>query len=123
MTKQSPFRYFDTSPEIIQLAVMHYVRFRLSLKNVEDLLHERGIEVSHVTSRYRWHRFGPMFAAQIRKHRMEGMRSSRWKRRLDEKFVNVNGKMHHLWREVDHGATSWKTSFLGRERRRRRWNP
>ena len=47
MTKHSPFRYFKTSPEIIRLAVMMYVRFPLSLRNVEDLLHERGIDVSH----------------------------------------------------------------------------
>jgi putative transposase len=43
------FRYFKTSPEIIQLAVMLYVRFPLSLRNVEDLLHERGVDVSHET--------------------------------------------------------------------------
>ena len=43
---KNPFRYFKTSPEIIRLAVMMYVRFPLSLRNVEDLLHERGIEVS-----------------------------------------------------------------------------
>ena len=47
MTKRSSFRYFKTSPEIIRLAVMMYVRFPLSLRNVEDLLHERGIDVSH----------------------------------------------------------------------------
>ena len=41
------FRYFKTSPEIIQLAVLMYVRFPLSLRNVEDLLHERGIDVCH----------------------------------------------------------------------------
>ena len=46
MTKRSPFRYLKTSPEIIRLAVMLYIRFPLSLRNVEDLLHERGIEVS-----------------------------------------------------------------------------
>ena len=43
MTKSDPFRYFKTSREIIRLAVMLYVRFPLSLRNVEDLLHERGI--------------------------------------------------------------------------------
>jgi transposase-like protein len=43
MTKHSPFRYFKTSPEIIRLAVMMSVRFTLSLWNVGDLLHERGI--------------------------------------------------------------------------------
>jgi putative transposase len=52
MSKPSPFRYFRTSPEIIRLAVMMYVRFPLSLRNVEDLLHERGIEISHETVRW-----------------------------------------------------------------------
>ena len=51
---KNPFRYFKTSPEIIRLAVMMYVRFPLSLRNVEDLLHERGIEVSHETIRFWW---------------------------------------------------------------------
>ena len=50
--RAQPFRYFRTSPEIIRLAVMMYVRFPLSLRNVEDLLHERGIEVSHETVRF-----------------------------------------------------------------------
>jgi putative transposase len=44
---KNPFRYFKTSPEIIQLGVLMYVRFPLSLRNVEDLLHERGIDVCH----------------------------------------------------------------------------
>jgi transposase-like protein len=47
MTKRSPFHYFKTCPEIIRLAVMMYVRFPLSLRNVEDLLNERGIDISH----------------------------------------------------------------------------
>ena len=46
---------------------MLYVRFPLSLRNVEDLLHERGIEISHETVRFWWNRFGPMFAAEILK--------------------------------------------------------
>ena len=71
MTKPSPFRYFKTSPEIIRLAVMMYVRFPLSLRNVEDLLHERGIDVSHETVRYWWNRFGPMFASEIRRKRVQ----------------------------------------------------
>ena len=50
-------RYFRTSPEIIQLAVMLYVRFPLSLRNVEDLLHERGVDVSYESVTYWWHRF------------------------------------------------------------------
>ncbi len=67
MTKRSPFRYFKTSPEIIRLAVMMYVSIPLSLRNVEDLLHERGIDISHETVRFWWNRFGPLFAAEIRK--------------------------------------------------------
>jgi putative transposase len=102
MTKRSPFRYFKTSPEVIRLAVMLYVRFPLSLRNVEDLLHERGIEVSHEAVRYWWHRFGPMFASEIRKRRIAGMKSSGWRWHLDEMFVKINGERHYLWRAVDH---------------------
>jgi putative transposase len=76
MPNLNPFRYFKTSQEIIRLAVMLYIRFPLSLRNVEDLLHERGIEISHETVRYWWNRFGPMFAAEIRRRRVERMRSS-----------------------------------------------
>ena len=102
MTQRSPFRYFKTSPEIIRLAVMMYIRFPLSLRNVEDLLHERGIDVCHETVRFWWHRFGPMFAAEIRKRRVGGVRSSRWRWHLDEMFVKINGERHYLWRAVDH---------------------
>src|SRR6056297_3020059 len=76
MTKHSPFKYFKTSPEIIRLAVMLYVRFPLPLRNVEDLLHERGIDICHETVRYWWLRFGPMFAAEIKKRRIQGLKSS-----------------------------------------------
>jgi putative transposase len=102
MAKRDPFKYFKTSPEIIRLAVMLYVRFPLSLRNVEDLLHERGVDISHETVRFWWRRFGPMFAAEIRKRRIEGMRSSRWRWHLDEVFVKINGETHYLWRAVDH---------------------
>jgi len=102
MTKRSPFGYFKTSPEVIRLAVMLYVRFPLSLRNVEDLLHERGIEVSHKAVRYWWHRFGPMFASEIRKRRIAGMKSSGWWWHLDEMFVKIIGERHYLWRAVDH---------------------
>jgi transposase-like protein len=61
MTKPAnPFRYFDSSPEVIRLVVMMYVRYPLSLRNVEDLLFERGIDVCHETVRLWWDRFGPM---------------------------------------------------------------
>ena len=102
MTKRSPFRYFKTSPEIISLAVMLCVRFPLSLRNVEDLLHERGIDVSHEAVRFWWHRFGPMFASEIQKRRIAGMKSSGWRWHLDLIFVKINGERHYLWRAVDH---------------------
>ena len=59
MKNHNPFRNFKTSPEVIQLAVMVYVRFPLSLRNVEELLRERGIDICHETVRYWWNRFGP----------------------------------------------------------------
>ena len=102
MTMPCPFRYLRTSPEIIRLAVMLYVRFPLSLRNVEDLLHERGVEIGHETVRFWWQRFGPKFASEIRKRRIEGMQSSRWSWHLDEMFVNINGEGCYLWRAVDH---------------------
>jgi hypothetical protein len=79
MTKRSPFKYFKTSAEIIRLAVMMYIRFPLSLRNVEDLLQERGIEIRQETVQFCWHKFLPIFAAEIRERRIEGMRSSHWK--------------------------------------------
>ena len=103
MTKSDPFKGFQSSPEIIRLAVMLYIRFPLSLRNVEDLLHERGIDVSHETVRYWWNRFGPMFAAEIRRRRVQQLRAfSKWKWHVDEVFVKINGKRHYLWRAVDH---------------------
>ena len=82
---------------------MLYVRFPLSLRKVEDLLHERGIDVSHETVRYWWNRFGPMFAAEIRRKRVQQMRAySNWQWHLDEVFVKTNGETHYLWRAVDH---------------------
>ncbi|MEP0570659.1 MAG: IS6 family transposase, partial [Tateyamaria sp.] len=102
MTKPASFKYFKTNPEIIRLAVMLYVRFPLSLRNVEDLLYERGIDVRHETVRYWWNRFGPVFAAEIRKRRIDGMKSSKWRWHLDEMFVKINGERHYLWRAVDH---------------------
>jgi putative transposase len=103
MPKPSPFRYFKTSPEIIRLSVMMYIRFPLSLRNVEDLLHERGIDVSYEYVRFWWQRFGPKFASEIRKRRSQSMRChSNWKWHLDEMFVKINGDRYYLWRAVDH---------------------
>jgi putative transposase len=120
MPKRSPFRYFKTSPEIIRLAVMLYIRFPLSLRNVEDLLHERGIDVSHEAVRFWWHRFGPMFAAEIRKRRIAGMKSSRWCWHLDEMFVKINGERHYLWRLWITRVKSLRASSRGSGTRRLR---
>ena len=100
---RNPFRYFNSSPEVIRLVVMMYVRYPLSLRNVEDLLAERGIDISHETVRFWWNRFGPMFAAEIRKRRVAHMRGyPQWRWHLDEVFVKVNGRVCYLWRAVDH---------------------
>ncbi len=99
---QNPFRYFNSSPEVIRLAVMMYIRYPLSLRHVEDLLHERGIDISHETVRFWWNRFGPMFAAAIRKRRIHHRSFSQWRWHLDEVFVRINGETHYLWRAVDH---------------------
>jgi putative transposase len=80
-----------------------YVRFPLSLRNVEDLLFERGIDISYETVRYWWNRFGPLFASDIRRQRISRMRGFRhWRWRLDEMYVKLNGEMVYLWRAVDH---------------------
>jgi putative transposase len=99
---KSPFRYFNSSPEIIQLTVMLYIRYPLSLRQVEDLLFERSIDNCHETVRFWWNRFGPMFAAEIRKRRVQSASYSLWRWHLDEVFVRINGESHYLWRAVDH---------------------
>jgi putative transposase len=100
---RNPFKYFNSSPEVIRLAVMLYVRYPLSLRNVEDMLFERGIDISYETVRYWWNRFGPMFAAEIRRKRVERMRAyTHWRWHLDEMYVKIGGEMHYLWRAVDH---------------------
>lgn len=73
-----------------------YVRFPLSLRNVEDLLFERGIDISRETVRHWWNRFGPLFARDIRRQRIsrkKGLRQWKW-------YVRINGEMRFLWRAV-----------------------
>jgi len=82
-----------------------YDRFPLSLRNVEDLLHARGIAVCHESIRLWDDRFGPVFARQIRKWRASYMRQvPQWQWHLDEVFVRINGVQHTLWRAVDHAG-------------------
>ena len=82
--------------------VMMDMRFSLPLRNVEDLLFERGIGICHETVRMWWNRFGPMFAGDIRRQRVSRMRGFRqWRWHLDEMYVKLNGAMVYLWRAVD----------------------
>src|SRR5271168_444676 len=100
---RSPFKYFNSSPGVIRLAVMLYDRYPLSLRNVEDLLAERGIDICHETIRLWWNRFGPLFASEIKKRRILMRRGCpEWRWHLDEVFVKINGETHYLWRAVDH---------------------
>jgi len=68
-----PFKGFNSSPEVIRLVVLMYVRPPLSLRNVEDLLFERGIDICHDTVRHWWNRFGPLFAEDVRRQRISRM--------------------------------------------------
>jgi putative transposase len=78
---------------------MMYVRYPLSLRNVEDLLAERGIDISHETVRFWWNRFGPLFAAEIRKRRVRNMRGyPQWRWHLDEMYVRSTGSSATLAR-------------------------
>ena len=112
----SPFRYFNSSPEVIRLVVMMYVKYPLSLRNVEDLLFERGIDICHETVRMWWNRFGPLFAADIRRKRVSRVRGFRqWRWHLDEMYVKLNGQMVYLWRAVDQEGEVLE-SFVTRKR-------
>ena len=100
MTTQNLFKYFKNLLKIIRLAVMYYVRYPLSLRQVEDILHERGIDICHETVRFWVDRFGVKFAGEIRKKRVD--QHSNWQWHLDEVFVKINGERFYLWRAFDH---------------------
>ena len=87
---------------MIRLTVIIYVRYPLSLRQVEDILFERGSDISHETVRFWWNRFGPKFAAEIRRRRVHQRSYSLWRSHVDEVFVRINGVQHYLWRAVDH---------------------
>jgi len=95
--QRSPYRRHRFPPVIIRHAVWLYLRFTLSYRDVEDLLAERGLDVSYETVR-RWvGRFGPLFARELRLRRARP--TGRW--HLDEMVVKVGGKRFWLWRAVD----------------------
>ena len=88
--------------EVIRLVMMMHVRYPLSLRNVEDLLFERGIAVCHETVRFWGKRCGPLFAADIRRQHVLRMCSFKhWNWHLDEMYVKIGDDMHYLWRAVD----------------------
>src|SRR5580700_11062929 len=96
MTKIS-YNGYRFPPEIIQKAIWLYIRFSLSFRDVENLLAERGIAVSHETVR-RWvNHFGPTIAARLRKRRPKPCTT--W--HLDEIYLKSDGRMVYLWRAVD----------------------
>src|SRR6202451_4458263 len=88
---------YRVPPEIIRRAIWLYLRFTLSLRDVKDLLAERGIIVSYETAR-RWvNHFGPRIAAELRKRRPRPHAS--W--HFDEMYLKIAGRMVYLWRAVD----------------------
>ena len=116
MEKKNLFKYFKTSEEVIRLTVMYYVRYPLSFRQVEDILHERGIDICHETVRYWVDRFGPEFANKIRRKR-KGVHSN-WCWHLDEVFVKINGELFYLWRAIDHEGEVLE-SFVTKRRDKR----
>jgi putative transposase len=84
-------------PDIISYAVWLYYRFNLSYRDIEDLLAERGVTVSHESIRLWCNKFGPKYAKRLkRKH--QGYGDTFY---IDEVFIRINGKQHYLWRAVD----------------------
>ena len=95
--KKISYSGYRFPPEIIHQAIWLYLRFTLSLRDVEDLLAERGVAVSYETVR-RWvNHFGPMIAADLRKRRLKP--HATW--HLDEVYLKIDGRMVYLWRAVD----------------------
>lgn len=95
--KTTPYRGFRFPKAIIQHAIWLYLRVTLSLRDVEELLAERGIVVTYETIRVWVGRFGPLIARRLRRRR--GPPSTHW--HLDELFVKIAGRTMYLWRAVD----------------------
>ncbi len=96
------FRGHRFPSEIIQHAVWLYYRFSLSLRDVEDMLAERGITVSHETVRFWVMKFGHQYAKSIRRDRPKV--GDKW--HLDEVLIRIRGKRRWLWRAVDQNGNS-----------------
>ena len=83
--------------EIISHAVWLYHRFSLSVREVEELLAKRGVEVTYETVRQWCMKFGPLYARKLRRRR--GQLGDFW--HLDEVFIKIRGELQYLWRAVD----------------------
>src|SRR5262245_43802007 len=92
------YRRHRFPPLIIQHAVWLYLRFTLSYRDVEELLAERGLDISYETVRCWVLKFGPVIARRLRRCRPRP--SNRW--HLDEMVVRIGGERMYLWRAVDH---------------------
>jgi len=98
---------------------MMYVQFPLSLRNVEDLLHERGIDIDHETIRAWWNRSRSIFSADVKRCRVKAIRvHTQWRWHVDEIYVKNDGEIHYLWRAVDHEGEVLK-AFVSKLRDRR----
>jgi len=95
--RDSLYRGYRVPAEIISSAVWLYSRFHLSHRDIEDLLAERGVEVSYEAIRLWCRTFGPALAAGLRRHRRRA--GGKW--HLDEVQLKIKGKKHWLWRAVD----------------------
>ena len=91
------FKRHRFPPDVIRYAVWLYFRFTLSVRDVEELLAQRGIEVSRETVRCWVIKFGPLIAANLRRRRSPP--TGRW--HLDEMVVKISGQRMYLWRAVD----------------------
>ena len=101
------FKRHRFPPDVIRYAVWLYFRFTLSVRDVEELLAQRGIEVSRETVRCWVIKFGPLIAANLRRRRLPP--TGRW--HLDEMVVKIGGKRMYLWRAVDtDGLASYRVS-------------
>ena len=96
VTRPAIFKWRQTAPEVILCAVRWYLRYSLSLRDVEELLTERGLEADHTTI-WRWvQRYGPELEQQMRRHFKPTNKS--W--RVDETYVRVKGRWCYLYRAM-----------------------
>ena len=124
MSKSITYKRYRFPSEIIQYAVWLYYRFNLSHRDIENLLAERGIDVTYEAIRLWFNRFGPKYATRLkRKHRGYGDTFF-----IDEVFVKIDGKQHYLWRAVDqeslpHGRSEcWVDGEVFDVYRQKRWD-